>query len=59
MRKCLLFARLHFLLLFSLCEKCPYSGPHFTAFGLNTVFSPNAGKYGPENAEYGHFSSSV
>ena len=36
-----------------------YSGPHFPAFGLNTeryivnteylfVFSPNAGKYGPE-----------
>ena len=32
-----------------------YSGPHFPVFGLNTerfgylsVFSPNAGKYGPE-----------
>ena len=29
-----------------------YSGPHFPAFGLNTpylpVFSPNAGKCGPE-----------
>ena len=25
-----------------------YSGPYFPAFGLNTVFSPNAGKYGPE-----------
>ena len=21
-----------------------------------TVFNPNAGKYGPENSEYGHFS---
>ena len=29
-----------------------FSGPYFLAFGLNTpylsVFSPNAGKYGPE-----------
>ena len=27
-----------------------YSGPYFPAFGLNklSVFSPNAGKYGPE-----------
>ena len=29
-----------------------FSGPYFPAFGLNTVylsvFSPNAGKYGPE-----------
>ena len=29
-----------------------YSGPFFPAFGMNTkylsVFSPNAGKYGPE-----------
>ena len=31
-----------------------YSGPHFSAFGLNTerhrdsVFSPNEGKYGAE-----------
>ena len=29
-----------------------FSGPYFYAFGLNTpylsVFSPNAGKYGPE-----------
>ena len=24
-----------------------------------SVFSPNAGKYGPENSEYGHFSGSV
>ena len=40
----------------SLREKCPdmefFSGPYFPAFGLNTeylpVFSPNAGKYGPE-----------
>ena len=35
-----------------------HSGPHFPAFGLNTeylsVFSPNAGKYGPD----GHFSRS-
>ena len=39
----------------TLREKCPkygvFSGPYFHAFGLNTeisVFSPNAGKYGPE-----------
>ena len=32
-----------------------YSGPHFPAFGLNKVFSPNAGKCGPEYSEYGHF----
>ena len=29
-----------------------YSGPYFPAFGLNTpylsIFSPNAGKYGPD-----------
>ena len=27
-----------------------FSGPYFPAFGLNTeyIFSPNAGKYGPE-----------
>ena len=27
-----------------------YSGPYFPAFGLDylSVFSPNAGKYGPE-----------
>ena len=33
----------------ALREKCSYwsySGPYFTAFGLNTVFSPNAGKHG-------------
>ena len=36
-----------------------FSGPHFLAFGLNTrdteylsVFSPNAGKYGPEKTPY-------
>ena len=33
-----------------------YSGPYFPAFGLNTeryfVFSPNAGKYGPEKTPY-------
>ena len=30
------------------------SGPHFPAFGLNTdsVFSPNAGKYGREKTPY-------
>ena len=31
------------------------SGPYFPAFGLNTeryVFSPNAGKYGPEETPY-------
>ena len=41
-------------------EKCPntefFSGPCFSAFGLNTerycVFSPNAGKYGPEETPY-------
>ena len=39
----------------SLRKKCPYlgySGPHFPVFGLNTerysVFSPSAGKCGPE-----------
>ena len=38
----------------SVCIRC-YSGPYFPAFGLNkeryeyiSVFSPNAGKYGPE-----------
>ena len=40
-----------------------FSGPHFPAFGLNmerslSIFSPNAGKYGPEYSEYGHFSRS-
>ena len=25
-----------------------YSGPYFPVFGLNTVFSPNAGKCQPE-----------
>ena len=33
-----------------------FSGPYFPAFGLNTerysVFSPNAGKYGPEKTPY-------
>ena len=30
-----------------------FSGPYFSAFGLNTErFSPNAGKYGPENTRY-------
>ena len=33
-----------------------FSGPYFPAFGLNTerysVFSPNAGKYGPEKNLY-------
>ena len=41
---------------FSYCVKSvhirSYSGPHFPAFVLNTVylsvFSPNAGKFGPE-----------
>ena len=37
-----------------------FSGPYFPVFGLNTeiisVFSPNAGKYGPEkNSVFGHF----
>ena len=41
-----------------------FSGPYFHALGLNTeylsVFSPNAGKYGPEkNSVFGHFSRSV
>ena len=30
-----------------------YSGPYFP------VFSPNAGKYGTDNSEHGHFSRSV
>ena len=33
-----------------------FSGPYFSAFGLNTeylsVFSVNAGKYGPEKTPY-------
>ena len=33
-----------------------FSGLYFSAFGLNTeryeVFSPNAGKYGPEKPPY-------
>ena len=33
-----------------------FSGPYFPVFGLNTeinrVFSPNRGKYGPENTPY-------
>ena len=39
-----------------------YSGPRFSAFGLNTerhsvlsVFSPNAGNTDQNNSEYGHF----
>ena len=40
-----------------------FSGLYFSAFGLNTeylsVFSPNAGKYGPENSQYGNFSRSA
>ena len=35
-----------------------FSGPYFPTFGLNTkryVFNPNAGKYGPDNSEYGQF----
>ena len=39
-----------------------YSGSYFPAFELNTpylsVFSPNAGKYGPDNSEYRQFSRS-
>ena len=39
-----------------------FSGPYFPAFRLNTekysVFSPNAGKYGQKNFEYGHFTHS-
>ena len=34
-------------------EKCPYSEFFWS------VFSPNAGKYGPENSEYRHYSSSA
>ena len=41
-------------------SKCGvFSGPYFPAFGLNAeryevslVFSPNAGKYGPEKTPY-------
>ena len=34
-----------------------FSGPYFAVFGLNmeqylSVFSPNAGKYGPEKTPY-------
>ena len=32
-----------------------FSGPYFPVFGLNTylsVFSPSAGKYGPEKTSY-------
>ena len=33
-----------------------FSGPYFPAFGLNaerySVFSPNAGKYGPDKTSY-------
>ena len=44
----------------SLCEKCPNTEfllvLSFPAFGLNTlylsVFSPNAGKHGPEKTPY-------
>ena len=45
-----------------------FSSPHFPAFGMNTdeygdeygdLRSPNAGKYGPENSEYGRFLCSV
>ena len=45
-----------------------FSSPHFLALGMNTdeygdeygdLRSPNAGKYGPENSEYGHFLCSV
>ena len=41
-----------------------FSGQYFPAFALNTesygvygvfLLSPNAGKYGPENSEYGQF----
>ena len=36
-----------------------YSGPHFSCIFLDSVFSPNAGKYGKNtdqnNFEYGHF----
>ena len=34
----------------SKCEA--FSGPHFPVFGLNTVFSPNTGKYGQEKTPY-------
>ena len=39
-----------FLIFFFLVYIWSYSGPHFPAFGLNTeyLFSPNAGKCGPE-----------
>ena len=39
-----------------------FSGPYFPAFGLQylSVFTPNAGKYGPEkNSVFGHFSRIV
>ena len=38
-----------------MCKYGVFSGLFFLAFGLNTnryVFSPNAGKYGPEKTPY-------
>ena len=53
----------------TLHEKCPYSEFFWSVFShiwteywknpYLSVFSPNAGKYGPKNSEYGHFSRSV
>ena len=50
-------------------KKCPYSEFFWSEFSLfwtkyralwsKSVFSPNAGNCGPENYEYGYFSSSV
>ena len=37
-----------------------FSGPYFAAFGLNTVFSSNTGKYlNRKNSVFGHFSRGV
>ena len=35
--------------IYALREKCPHSELFWS------VFSPNGGKYGPDNSEYGHF----
>ena len=50
----------------SLRDKCPYSEflwpvfssirKEYVSLRIQYAFSPNAGKYGPENSEYGHFS---
>ena len=54
-------------ILFSLREQCHFSGSYFSIFGLNagsmvylSVFSPDAGKCGPEKLRvFGQFLRSV